>query len=359
MTIKSFLHTSLYIILFSSCKHTHPDIAGVTNTTIDPAVVTQTTLNDTDDPAIWINRANPAQSLVIGTDKGDETGGVYVFSLDGKIDHQRSVSNMKRPNNIDIEYNFPYMETQTDIAVCTERGRQMMRVFSVPDMKPIDNGGISVFEGETLRDPMGIALYKHPKTDITYAFVGRKEGTDGSYIWQYQLVADENGIVSAKLVRKLGSFSGKKEIEAIVVDDALGYLYYSDEQVGVRKYYAEPDSSNIQLALFAAKDVVCDHEGLTIYQASDSTGYIILSDQGANRFQVFPREGTNSKPHNHPLLKVFNAKAIECDGCDITHLPMNDTFKHGMFVAMSTDKTFHFYKWEDIAGKDLTIVDKE
>ena len=41
-----------------------------------PAVITEATLNDTDDPAIWINPANPEASLIIGTDKGDSTGGL-------------------------------------------------------------------------------------------------------------------------------------------------------------------------------------------------------------------------------------------------------------------------------------------
>jgi len=82
----------------------------------------------------------------------------------------------------------------------------------------------------------------------------------------------------------------------------------------------------------------------------------MLSDQGANRFHVFPRQGNNGNPHDHPLLKVFNVKAVGSDGSDVTLLPLNSTFEHGLFVAMSTDKTFHFYKWEDIAGDDLPIA---
>ncbi len=28
-------------------------------------------------------------------------------------------------------------------------------------------------------------------------------------------------------------------------------------------------------------------------------------------------------------------------------------FRSGLFVAMSTDKTFHYYSWDDIAGAEL------
>ncbi len=36
---------------------------------IKPVIITDTVRYDTDDPAIWINEANPAASLVLGTDK--------------------------------------------------------------------------------------------------------------------------------------------------------------------------------------------------------------------------------------------------------------------------------------------------
>jgi myo-inositol-hexaphosphate 3-phosphohydrolase len=232
----------------------------------------------------------------------------------------------------------------------------MIRVFSLPDMKEIDNGGIEVFVGESQRDPMGISLYKN--SDNVYAIVGRKSGPDGTFLWQYKLYTDENGFVNGKKVRAFGRFSGKKEIESIVVDDDLGFVYYSDETVGVRQFFASADSSGRELSMFATKGVKNDHEGLSIFPTSEKTGYILLSDQQANRFQIFSREGTGDEPFNHKLIKVVKVAARDSDGSDVTAVSLNNTFKHGLFVAMSTDKTFHFYRWEDIAGKTL-LVDKK
>lgn len=327
------------------------DTQDVVRKAVQPAVITEKTLNDTDDPAIWVNAADPSKSLVLGTDKGDTTGGIYVFNLEGKIDREKSVMNLKRPNNIDVEYGFDYQGKKIDIAVFTERGRQMIRVFSLPDMKQIDGGGIKVFEGDSLRDPMGISLYKDSKA--IYAVVGRKAGTDGSFLWQYQLYTAADGNVSGKKVRAFGKFSGKKEIEAIVVDDELGYVYYSDETVGVRQFYASPDSSGKELSIFATTGVKNDHEGLSIFPTSQTTGYILLSDQQANRFHIYSREGDAKSPFHHRLLKVVKVAAKDSDGSDVTQVALNETFRHGMFVVMSTDKTFHFYRWEDIAGKTL------
>ncbi|RYY33839.1 MAG: phytase [Sphingobacteriaceae bacterium] len=43
------------------------------------------------------------------------------------------------------------------------------------------------------------------------------------------------------------------------------------------------------------------------------------------------------------------------DGSDVVSVPLNDDFKYGLFVGMSDDRTFQFYRWEDIAGNDLDI----
>ena len=65
------------------------------------------------------------------------------------------------------------------------------------------------------------------------------------------------------------------------MDDILGYIYYSDEGEGVRKYYADPSMGTKQLALFATEGFQEDHEGISIYNETDKTGYILVSDQAA------------------------------------------------------------------------------
>ncbi|MEO7996229.1 MAG: phytase [Gemmatimonadaceae bacterium] len=328
--------------------------------TLQPAVITDTVPVDSDDPGIWVNRANPAQSFVVGTDKGDTNGGVYVFGLDGKIDHKRSVTPLQRMNNVDVEYGMAFGATQKDIAVGTERRRMMLRVFSLPEMKLVDGGGIPVFDRDTSREPMGIALYKRPRDGQIFAIVGGKSGpTNGTYLAQYALKF-EGGKVTGTKVREFGNYSGKKEIEAILVDDALGYVYYSDEGFGVRKYYADPDSSSKELAVFATTGVKEDHEGLAIYAKDAKTGYIVLSDQGANRIHVFPREGANGNPNDHPLLAILPVRAQQTDGLDITNEAMGPSFPHGMLAMMSNRGAFHFYKWEDVqAAIDKVLTSKK
>jgi len=248
------------IVILVSCKD---KLAPIAKDAIQPKIITEKTPNDTDDPAIWIHPTNASNSLIIGTDK-DSNGGLYLYDLNGKI-IKKSIP-LKRPNNVDVAYKLKVGNTTLDIAVTTERETNKIRIFSLPNLEPIDNGGIEVFEGETERNPMGIALYTRPSDGEIFVIVGRKNGPSGSYLWQYQLES-KNGVVQAKIIRKFGNYSGKKEIEAIAVDNELGFVYYSDEQTGIRKYFADPSKNdNNEIAIFGQNDFKSDNEGIAIYK---------------------------------------------------------------------------------------------
>ena len=90
-------------------------------TRIAPVLITEPTAVDTDDPAIWINPDDPAESLILGTDKGGE---IYVFDLDGKIIPEKTVTGLGRTNNIDLAYGFELGDEIIDIAMSTDRGEQ-------------------------------------------------------------------------------------------------------------------------------------------------------------------------------------------------------------------------------------------
>lgn len=305
---------------------------------IIPNVITEFTLNDTDDPAIWVNPKNPAESIVFGTDK-KTNGAIYAFDLNGKIIQDKTIRGIQRPNNVDIEYGFQLNDsTVTDILVFTEREKQQIRMFSVPDMKPLDGGGFKVFEDEELEEnklPMGVSLYKSPKDATVYAIVGRKTGPADGYLYQYALNADSLG-VSSNYVRKFGKFSGVKEIEAIAVDDENGFVYFSDEGVCIKKYHAEPSMGNEEISCFGGEYFDEDIEGIAIASYTDGHGYLIVSNQQKGEFNIFDRE-TNA------YINAVNLSTTETDGCEAVTVPLNDTFKNGLFVAMNDEKNFYFY----------------
>lgn len=337
----------LFVLCFSA--------AGILALHWQPLVETQPVESDADDPAIWIHPSTPEKSLIIGTDKTGNA--LFVFDLQGNI--VQRISDIQRPNNVDVEYGFKLKGRQVDIVVATERYAHRLRIFAVDAHKRClyeigDSEGTRVFEGEQgeKAEPMGIALYRRPRDGAIFAIVSRKNGPQEGYLWQYLLVSSASGRVRLQKVREFGRFCGKGEIEAIAVDDSLGYVYCADEQFGVRKYFADPDhpNANQELAVFATEGFEGDREGIAIYPLDYRRGYILCTDQRPDHSVVYlyPREGSVSHPHNHrKALAVISSCSDETDGIEVAACSMGAKFPHGLLVMMhSKGRNFHLYRWE-------------
>lgn len=326
---------------------------------IRPALSTAQVPNDPDDPAIWVNVANPSRSLILATDKMPGVGGLYVFGLDGKL--KRTIAPLDRPNNVDVEYGFALDTGQVDIAVVTERLKHRLRIFGIAadgsDVRDLAPNGLPVLAGQPApaSEPMGIAIYKRPRDGAVFAIVAPKTGGTTDYLWQYRLAATD-GAITATLVRRFGAFSrlgavaGEVgEIEAVVVDDALGYVYYSDERYGIRKYHADPEHPEAakELAVLGREGYQGDREGLAIYSTANGGGYLVSSDQlpGATRIMIYSRNGSPRGPHDQPLLAAIPTGADATDGLDVTSASLPG-FPAGLLAMMnSTPKNFLLYQW--------------
>jgi 3-phytase len=335
---------------------------------VPTAVETQPVSSDADDPAIWIHPSDPSRSLIIGTDKVERTGGLYVFGLDGRI--KQVAAPLDRPNNVDVEYGLHLGGGTADIVVVTERKQQRLRVYRIGDTAPpltelSADEGIRVLAGAAgeWAEPMGIALYKRPRDGVVFAIVAPKSGPAVDYLWQYRLDDDGRGRVRATPVRRFGAFSrvGAEpgdvgEIEAVVVDDTLGYVYYADERFGIRKYHADPDHPEAarELAAFGREGYRGDREGLAIYARPNGTGYIVSADQvpGSTRLRLFPREGAPGHPHDHrEVVGEVTTVADSTDGLDVTSMAVPG-FPQGFAVLMnSAGRNFQVYAWQDLAPR--------
>ena len=318
---------------------------------LGPSRATAAVPNDPDDPAIWLHPTEPARSLIVGTDKVETNGGLYVFALDGSL--RQKIGPLDRPNNVDIEYGVRIGDRRADIAVLTERMQHRLRIFEIPlDGSPLRDlapAGLPILEGETgdASEPMGIALFKRPADESVFVVVSPKTGPPSNYLWQYRLVADPRGTVGVRFVRRFGAFSGTGEIEAVVSDDELGYVYYSDESYGIRKYHANPDAPQAaqELAAFGLKSYAGDREGLAIYSTGPSTGFILSSDQisDGSRVRIYRREGAAGSPHQHVEVKSVLTSADDTDGLEAVSRPLPN-FPRGLLVMMnSKGKNFQMY----------------
>jgi 3-phytase len=158
------------------------------------------------------------------------------------------------------------------------------------------------------------------------------------------------------LVRKFGKFSGDGEIEAIAVDDANGFVYYSDEAAGIRKCHADPDHAEAatELALFGTSGYRGDREGLAIYATGDRSGFLISTDQieGGSRYLLYRREGSPGNPHDHSqVVALIEPGGDSTDGLEATAMPLGPRFPNGLLVAMNSGpKNFLYFAWVPIGS---------
>ncbi|NEP39877.1 MAG: phytase, partial [Okeania sp. SIO2H7] len=338
---------------------------------------------DSDDPAIYVHPNNPNQSLVISTLKD---AGLAVYDLKGEVLQEISPETPGdvRYNNVDIVYNFQIGDETVDLAVATDRANDTLAIWSIdPQTRQLTNitaGNLSnptasifgIDDGE--QTAYGLATYTNPNTGETYAFVSQR---DGNQIAQLELISNEDGTVSATEVRRLdvpipeGGELDDAQVEGMVVDQELGFLYAGQENFGIWKFDAEVDGSNDRILVDEiGENIQADVEGLTIYYGDNGNGYLLASSQGNNTFAVYEREGDNEYIGNFFVGDFANIDgAEESDGADVINVPLGNNFPNGLLVIQdganepeavlqdpedgeiqNFNTNFKFIPWENVAN---------
>jgi 3-phytase len=296
-----------------------------------------------DDPAIWVDRREPARSLVIGTDKG---GGLAVYALDGT---QLQYDDAVRPNNVDVRYGFRLDGRRIALIGFGDVGDGTIGVSTVNRRtRSVDDvSGSPIEPGVT---PVGSCLYRSPTSGRFYAFVVDDE--DGS-VEQWHLFDDGTGAVGGELVR---SFSTGSNSEGCVADDRNARLYVSEQSVGIWRYGAEPRDGDDAVLLDRVGDggnLTEDVEGLAIYEGRHGRGYVIASSQGADDFQVYRRASGRYIGTFRIEAGVVDAVS-NTDGIEVTNAALGAGFGRGVFVAQDGDNAganqdFKLVPWPRIA----------
>jgi 3-phytase len=311
-----------------SCEEKKPTLQGVPAvyaTAETPAVKAGLGDDAADDPAIWINPVDSTKSAIIGTVKHY---GLEVYDLQAQLLHSYKTGN---PNNVDVRLGFPLANGEKiDLAACSDRSANEVLVFKI---NPAD-ASLSLISGGRIKSKMGevygICLYKNGHTDQFYVFLNGKDGT----VEQYELLPFGENEVSAKLVRTLKLAS---QPEGMVADDYYGVVYFGEEDKGIWRANAAPDSSPIPTLLQKSgmdnPNIAYDIEGLALYMISDSTGYLLASSQGNNSYAVFGRQDGNSYLGSFIIGDGTIDGTYDTDGIEATAANLGGTFSQGIFVA--------------------------
>lgn len=340
----------LFFLLFiSSLFGQTPNIIAIT-----PKYNTSPVSYDADDPAIWIHPTDPSRSLIIGTDKGTyPNGGLFVWNVDGSLQQRIVISH---PSNVDIRYGMRLGNELVDIVAVSLRDHWEILIFKIDPISRVLKDITTSRSIKTSKSPYRLALYKRPKDGAMFVLVSNKDKEKKEKIWQIYLENDNNEYVKGTLVRVFGDTT--VVVGGMVSDDKLGYLYVSGENGGIHKYFVDPEKGDERLALFATdNDIVGTAAGLALYNCTDSTGYLLVSNPGDQTIKVYRREGEKENPHKHVLLNIMkDINSNGGSGIDVTNYPISSDFPAGLLVWHNkVGKQFSIYSWESVAQNYLKI----
>ena len=340
-SINLIARASIFLALFLSTEY-------LTASDINYKYETEsvTSLGDAaDDPAIWFNEANPTESLIFGTDKRK---GIHVYDIYG---NELAFSKQGATNNIDLRV------INEDVhLVVSNRTLSTLDYWIFPEENLFD-----YFKTNASNPFSEDVIHHHLKANMSvygvcmgivdgkpYAALTEEEGptiqlwdlTSKQVINTLDITADETNVPQ----------SGN-EAEGCVFDDENKHLLISREgSKGYLKAFKSDSLDMISVVDSRDGNIVGDPEGVSIYKTSENEGYIILSSQGGNEFNLYDRQ-------NLTFIDKFNINGVEdTDGLDVTNQPIEGIFPNGFLVVqdgrnLPSNQNFKIISMEDVLKK--------
>lgn len=295
-----------------------------------------------DDPAIWVNPADPARSLVLGTDK---RSGLAVYDLDGR---ELQFLPVGRLNNVDVRGGFALAGRTVNLVAASNRDANSLHLFSLDP----DSGGVAEL-GQIptpLTEIYGLCMSQAPEGTI-YAIANDK---DGRFL-QYQLNAEDDG-VSGELVRE---FRVGSQPEGCVADDLRQRLFIGEEGAAVWTLASGADDpTDMQRVIGVDGPVAADIEGLGFFQHPTSP-YLVISSQGNDSYVVL--DGVAPYAQRGAFRIGMNARsgidgASETDGLEVTSANLGGPWRQGLLVVQDgrkrmpeNNQNYKLVPWQAVA----------
>jgi len=275
-----------------------------------------------DDPCFWQDPTDPVAALACITSKDDDH--VECFALPSGTFVGLATGFSGAANNCDVDQ-------ARDELVTTDHGGDRVLVHRLPDL----GAPIRALADAAFRDVTGVCVAH--ADDRSLVFV-----TDESAGRVFAL----DSVTGATIT----SFPhGLSKAEGIACDDSLGRVYVCDDESDSRSCRAFTFTGTPVGPEFGIPETTSDSEGVALYECGPTEGYIIVSDQAEDEFEVFERE----PPFAHRCtfeLRRGSDVTDETDGIDVAQIP---AYPGGIFGACDgcggSQDELDLVPWESIA----------
>ena len=298
-----------------------------------------------DDPAIWQNAADPARSLIVGTDK---KAGLYVYGPDGAI---KSFNAAGQLNNVALAQG-----ADSILVAASDRTDPLHSRIALFALDPADGslaklGAVDSGPGEAYGLCMGPLMAKSADgREEAMIYAALKDGTVREV-----RVSHASGAVAGSIVRE---WKIATQIEGCVVNSYDRSLFVGEEMVGVwRISLREPKAAPVRFASVDGQQLVADVEGLALATLPDGRRILLASSQGDHAYAAYDTADGTFLGRFRLVDSADGAMdgTSETDGIDVVIGDFGPAFPGGLFVAQDGDngsgtQNFKLVAWDDIAA---------
>jgi 3-phytase len=303
---------------------------------------------DPDDPAIWVNPADPLASRVLGTDKDF---GLVVFDLQGK-----TLQKFKdgRLNNVDLR-TASLGGAEVTLVAASKREDNTIVFYTIAADGTVAHAPTFAYPGapaEIDDDIYGIGFYEDTAGALS---VVASFKTGDVVQWVIGGTPDAMTLTFAR------QWMIPSQPEGVVADDQLGYLYIGEEDGGIWRFDASPTGSTegtLVDQVGSACLPVDDVEGMGVFSTGPDSGWLVVSAQGVNRYALYPRkpdaDGKQACIGSFGIATGATDPVGETDGLEVTSAALGPEFPEGLMVVQDDrnegfSRNFKYVSWADVA----------
>jgi 3-phytase len=310
-----------------------------------------------DDPAIWRNPVDPAESLIVATDK---EWGLNVYDLTGALLASTSAGLV---NNVDLRAGVLVGGQPAVLVAASDRSEDPIGRIAlyVLESSPVGLRHLAhvVVESDGKGDVYGFCLWRRGADDV-FAFIPFNNGN----LRQYAL--DLSGDApTATFVREIGLDS---QTEGCVADDRTGMVYVGEEERGVWRLNADPASNEapVLFASIADGHLIPDVEGLAIVPDGEADGFLLVSSQADNPPAGAPRQDSAFVAYDLAsgrFVRRFRVSgagdvdgAVDTDGLEFAPGNFGAPFDDGVLIVQDGDNKPHNQNFKMVPGNALKAL---